>query len=222
MTRLLCLLVALGLLGAPAVAYADGDPASDILLQDDVFFPYAPKTAPRLSRALTGVLRRTRRAGYPMKVALIESPNDLGADGGLFGDPISYANVLATELLTLRHGYPSEPLHLLVVMPNGFSGVGLGNRVDAALRPIKLDAAAQSDGLARAAIEAVARIATLDGHPTAIPPEAKLALSPRHQSTTRPGPSALPFVLPVAAIAIVLLIGGRLAQRRERRAPHDA
>jgi GNAT superfamily N-acetyltransferase len=213
--RLACLALALALL-APATARADGDPASDVLLQDDVFFPYAPKTAPRLSGTLKSVLRRTRRAGYPMKVALIESANDLGAAADLFGQPQEYANVLSNELRTIRHGHAAQSLHVLVVMPAGFSGTNLGDRVDEALAPIRIDAAAQSDGLARAAIEAVARIASANGHPMAIPAVAKLPLAPRHESTKRSGTSALPFLLPVAAIAVGLVVAGWLSRRRGR------
>ena len=46
--RLLCvaaigvLLVAAVTVSYPAVAFADGDPASDVLLGDNVFYPYSP------------------------------------------------------------------------------------------------------------------------------------------------------------------------------------
>jgi len=118
--RLIALVAAFALLVFPAAASADGDPASDVLLSQDVFFPYAPKTTSRLRDALTGLLQRTRKSGYPMKVALIESPGDLGANGALFDRPLDYANLLAQELRTLRHGNAGgEELHLLVVMPAG-------------------------------------------------------------------------------------------------------
>jgi hypothetical protein len=214
--RLLCVLAALVLLTAPATAHADGDPASDVLLQDDVFFPYAPRTAPRLSEALTRLLARTRREGYPMKVALIESPNDLGVNSNLFYEPGAYGNLLSSELRTMRHGHVTETLHLLVVMPSGFSGTGLGDGVDAALAPVKIDTAAQSDGLARAAIEAVARIATSNGHPTPVPAVAKLPLAHRHESTARSGTSPLPFLLPIVVIAGGLVAAGWLTRRRSR------
>jgi hypothetical protein len=217
--RLIALVAALTLLASPAVARADGDPASDILLGEDVFFPYAPETAPRLSDALTGLLERTRSAGYPIKVALIESEGDLGANADLFGRPLDYANLLADELRTLRHGRAGdEELHLLVVMPSGFSGSGLGARVDEALEPVRIEAAAQSDGLARAAIEAVARLASVNGHSTPIPPEAKLALAPSDESTERSSPSVLPFVLPFGVVTIAIAFAGLIAARRRRQA----
>lgn len=217
------LVVAFALLAFPAAAAADGDPASDVLLSQDAFLPYAPKTAPRLGNALTNLLKRTRQAGYPMKVALIESPGDLGANGTLFGRPLDYANLLAQELGTMRHGNKAgEELHLLVVMPAGFSGTGLGDRVDQALAPVRIQADAQSDGLARAAIEAVARLASANGHSTPIPPEAKLALAPRAQSTKRSGTSVLPFVLPLAVLTIALVVTGLVGARRRRRAEGSA
>ena len=219
----IALLAALASLAYPGAARADGDPASDVLLVQDVFFPYAPKTAPRLGDALTRLLKRTRSAGYPLKVALIESPGDLGANANLFGQPRAYANLLAEELRTLRHGRPSEDdLHLLVIMPSGLSGAGLGERVDEALAPVRIEAAAQSDGLARAAIEAVARLASVNGHPTPIPPEAKLRLAARHESTKRSGTSVILFVLPFALVTIGIAIAGLVAARRERDAGRSA
>src|SRR5205085_7489108 len=40
---------------APAAAHADGDPASDFLLQQDAYYPYAPKTSPQMRKALDGL-----------------------------------------------------------------------------------------------------------------------------------------------------------------------
>jgi hypothetical protein len=215
--RLIAVVTALALLACPAAARADGDPASDILLGQDAFFPYAPATAKRLSGALTGLLERTRKSGYPIKVALIESEGDLGANADLFGRPLEYANLLADELRTLRHGKDGgEDLHLLVVMPTGFSGAGLGARVDEALGPVRIESAAQSDGLARAAIEAVARLASVNGHPTPIPPEARLALAPRNESTKPSGSSVLPYVLPFGVITIAVAVASLVAARRRR------
>ena len=213
---LIALVAALALLASPPAARADGDPASDVLLAQDVFFPYAPKTSPRLRQALTALLDRTRRAGFPFKVALIESPGDLGANADLFDHPILYAALLSRELRTLRHGKPADgAVHLLVVMPHQFGTAGLGDRTAATLAPVQIDAAAQSDGLARAALGAVARLASSHGHDTPIPPEAGLALAPRHESTKRPGRSVLPFVLPV----VLILLIGVLARRRSRHNP---
>src|SRR3712207_1066609 len=160
------------------MARADGDPASDILLTDDIFFPYSPPVSERLKTALEKVVRDARRAGYPMKVALINTEADLGAYPQLFNQPAQYSELLSRELSTLNpHGDPVKDPHLLIVMPVGFGGDNLGEGVDRALAPIEIDAEGGSDALAQAAMAAVARIATENGHPIDIPPEATIALS---------------------------------------------
>ena len=76
-------------------------------------------------------------------------------------------------------------------MPTGFGGDNLGANVDAALKGIKIDEAAKSDGLIQAALVAVARVATSNGHPTPVPPEAKATLSASKSSSERSTPSVL-------------------------------
>ena len=215
--RLACLLAAVGALAAaPAPALADGDPASDFLLQQDSFYPYAPKTSGAMRKALDGLLKRTRQAGYPMKVALIESRSDLGAYPNLFSDPQRYANLLAQELQTITHGAKAaDQLHLLVVFPSGFAGSGLGDKVNGALAPLSVNADAQSDGLAQAAMQAVARLATANGHPTPAPPEAKARLAATHKSTKRSGPPVFVFIVPVLLVVGAAVVAGRLSARRD-------
>jgi hypothetical protein len=195
---------------APAGAGADGDPASDVLLAQDVYYPYAPKAARPLSSALDALLKRVRAAGYPMKVALIETPADLGAYPNLFGDTQSYANLLSKEI-----AFNSHP-HLLVIMPSGFAGDNLGSKVDSALRGIAIDQDAQSDGLVTAALSAVARLATANGHPTPVPPQAAARAAPSKASSKRSTPSLLvyggPVLLALLAVGGLLLVG----RRRER------
>jgi hypothetical protein len=196
----------------PAAAVADGDPASDVLLAQDVYYPYAPKVSPQMTKALNGLLGRVRKSGYPMKVALIQTPSDLGACPNLFGDTQNYANLLAREI-----AFNSHP-HLLIVMPTGIGGDNLGANVDSALKGIKIDDAAKSDGLAQAALAAVARIATANGHQTPVPPEATAALSASKASSKRSTPSVLVYGGPVlvALIAVGALIWvGRRKEREE-------
>ena len=68
----------------------------------------------------------------------------------------------------------------------------------------------------------MARLASINGHPTPIPPEAKLALAPRHESTKRSGSSVLPFVLPFGVVTIAIAVGGLVAARRRRHAERSA
>ena len=212
---LLALVAAVGAVLPPS-ARANGDPPSDVLLSQDVYFPYGPPTDPRLRDAVTRLLRRTRAAGYPMKVALVTSEADLGSYGRLLlQPPQAYAEVLASELRTVRHGRArTEALHLLVVMPFGFGGTNLGDRVDEALAPVPIEDSAGSDGLAKAALEAVARIATANGHRIAVPPEADVAVAPRGDKPGDSRSSLLLFFLAPAVALLVALVVGRYAGRR--------
>ena len=93
---LAAVLVAVSAATAPA-ARADGDPASDILISRDVFFPYAPPTSNGVAQALLELTRRTRRAGWPIKVAIIATPQDLGSAGSLYASPQPYTNALTRD-----------------------------------------------------------------------------------------------------------------------------
>jgi hypothetical protein len=214
MPRRACLLaLAIALTGAPA-ALADGDPASDALPAQDAFYPYTPQVSKPLVTALAALLKQVRAAGFPMKVALIESPGDLGSYPTLFNSPQRYADLLASELPTQAGRNAAGAVHLLVVMPGGFGGEHLGAGVNRALDPVNIDVAASSDGLARAAIEAVARLATVNGHRTAVPAVAgdPAPAGPGGGS----GTSAWVFIGPLAAL--VLAAAGAAVVLRRRRA----
>lgn len=162
--RATALLTAIAVLLAPAAARADGDPASDVLLIQDAYLPYFPAPVKPLAQTLTRLLAQVRKAGYPMKVALIQSAGDLGAYPQMLGKPAPYANLLASEIV-----FKVKQPHLLVVMPDGFAGRNLGPEAAGLLAKITIDQSAKSDGLVRAALEAVARLATANGRPTQVP-----------------------------------------------------
>jgi hypothetical protein len=150
--------IAIALASVPA-ARANADPASDVLITQNVFFPYQG-VSESLGRELTKLTGRAEDAGYPIKVALIASPDDLGLVTSLWEKPKMYAPFLGRELLFVyRHT-------LVVVMPNGF-GVYRDNqdvtREEQLLSRIRI--ASGTDGLARAAIFAVRRLAAASGHP---------------------------------------------------------
>ncbi|HEY7603172.1 MAG TPA: hypothetical protein VH760_02835 [Gaiellaceae bacterium] len=145
--------------GGPAasISRADGDPASDVLLLQNVYFPYrvpSPGVRAELQRAADAVYAR----GDRVKVALIYAVEDLGAIPSLFGQPAEYARFLGAELGLWYVG------PLLVVMPAGF-GVWDGGRSTAAedrvLRAVPLSASSP-DALARAATTALQRLAAAD------------------------------------------------------------
>ncbi len=163
-TRDLCCALALAVslaLGAATGARADGDPASDILLVQNVFYPYEPSTSVALQRRLDGAAAAAATAGLPIKVALIASPVDLGAVSSLWGKPQQYAGYLDDELSS------TGPEPLLVVMPDGYAARSLTRREMAALAALPLPSGRTSDALASAALTAVRRIAAADGHPLA-------------------------------------------------------
>lgn len=151
-----------------------------------------------------------------MKVALIDSQGDLGSYANLFNSPQRYADLLASELPTQSDKKVTDAFHLLVVMPGGFGGEHLGDGVNSALDPIQIDVTAGSDGLARAALEAVARLATVNGHKTAVPPEAKAPGPPG--TGAGGGTSALVYVIPAAVLILAAAAAGFVLRRGRRAA----
>jgi len=139
-------------LSAPVVR-ADGDPASDYLLLQNVYLPVqAPSQA--ASAALEQAADEVYAHGDRVKVALIYTADDLGAIPSLYGEPDEYAHYLGVELGLWYLG------PLLVVMPAGF-GVYDGGRSTAAeeqvLRSVPLSAASP-DELTRSATVALQRL----------------------------------------------------------------
>ncbi len=201
----LVVLLGAGTLSAPTVAGADGDPASDYLLAQNVFYPYQPPVAQSLQRVLNAETAATKRAGLSLKVALIHSPADLGAIPTAFGRPHEYADFLDHEI-SFRGPQP-----LLVVMPDGYGVAGLPAAVSAAVPSLRLPAGRTSDDLARAAVPAIARIAAATGHPIAAP----AVPSPGSGAATAGGRPL--WVIGVAlAVAALAAAGGVLSLRRRR------
>jgi hypothetical protein len=145
-------LVAAGV--AAGSARADGDPASDMLVIQNVFLPYtAPSHAATL--ALTDEVSAAYAAGFRVKVALVSTRIDLGAIPSLFDKPSQYAAFLGQELA----GFYIGPL--LIVMPSGY-GIYDGGRSTAAERGVlgRLTApgSAKPDVLAGAATRALTQL----------------------------------------------------------------
>lgn len=148
----LAAVVAVGALLAP-VSRADGDPASDTLLVQSVYFPYdTPSQSAEL--ALQHVVDGVYTHGNRVKVAVVFDQTDLGSIPSLFGHPTDYAHFLGIEL----HLWYVGPL--LVVMPAGF-GIYDGGRStapeEAILRSLHVDASSP-DGLTRSATTAVQQL----------------------------------------------------------------
>ena len=63
---------------AVPVARADGDPASDYLISEQVFYPYYSNTPKAGVAQLEATVADANKSGYTIRVAVITSPYDLG------------------------------------------------------------------------------------------------------------------------------------------------
>ena len=147
----LTLLVAVAALaGLATSARADGDPASDVLYFQDVYLPYA-KPAAEAAAKLTSTVAAANKAGFRIKVAVIQAEQDLGSVPSLFDRQDLYARFLGAELKTF---YAQR---LLIVMPAGFGIYDGGKATDAdraALAGVTI-ASPSPDDLTAAATSAV-------------------------------------------------------------------
>lgn len=199
--RTALLLAAVACLAVPSAASADGDPASDVLLGTSVFYPYSPAVPGSLQSRLNAETAAAARAHFPIKVALIASPTDLGVIPGLFGKPQQYADFLDQEI-----SFQHKQL-LLVVMPDGYGVQGLPPAATRAAPGLTKPTGTQTAALAAAAVTAVGRLAAAAGHPVT-------GASTPAAGGTGGGSSPLPVV--IVAVAAVLLAGGVLGLRRRR------
>jgi hypothetical protein len=184
---------------APAAATADADPASDVLLQANVFYPYTVTISPALRRTLNQEVAAAHGAGFPIKVALIVHAYDLGAIPTLFGQPKRYAKFLDTEISFQK----LQPV--LIVMPAGLAGSGLGQPATAVLGKLPPPANAQPDTIAQATISAVPLLAAAAGHPIGGGGKAPATSTASGSSAALPIGIAVAIALVLAALAFVTL-----------------
>jgi hypothetical protein len=156
---------------SPGRARADVDPASDVLATQPLFLPQDGGLTLRQEAELDGLVTAARTDGYPLRVALIASPTDLGSVTELWRQPENYAHFLGQELSLVYRGT------LLVVMPDGF---GLYGRAASAERAALAGSAVTSGGLGARAITAVRHLAAAAGHPLRV----SVGLPPRSSSGT--------------------------------------
>jgi len=113
--------VAVVLVLAPA-ARADGDPASDYLLNGLSFLsPYDGHISTAQQKRLEAMLQSSKEQGFPLRLAVVVTRYDLGAVPILYRKPQTYAKFLAQEDF---YFWKDE---LLVVMPNGYGLYKLKN-----------------------------------------------------------------------------------------------
>jgi hypothetical protein len=160
LARRVALAAAVLLLCTPAVARANGDPASDYLLVQSIFLPFNAKIDPKASAQLSDVIRAANKAGFRIKVAVIGTRYDLGTAFSLFNKPQRYAQFLGLELSFQYHD------RLLVVMPSGYGYSTNGKPNAAGIRVLKTLPAPGPDPTkeVEGATVAIRRLAAAEGH----------------------------------------------------------
>ena len=136
-----------------SLAHADGDPASDVLPTDSVYFPINAPSQDAQS-ALTSAVDAVFANGNRVKVAVIATAEDLGAIPSLMNKPDDYAKFLGQEL----QGFYIGPL--LIVMPNGWGMYDGGRTISAengVLSGMSVNGSSV-DNLVRSATSAVQRL----------------------------------------------------------------
>jgi hypothetical protein len=199
--RLAIVVIAAVCLATPAAAWANGDPASDYLLTQPLFLPFTTNIDRGEVTRLAGLLKNANEQKYPIRVALILTPSDLGTAFSLFRKPQKYAEFLSLELAFVYRD------RLLVVMPNGY-GYAVNGKPDkkasvvlAKLPPPGADATKE----VTAAIAAVQALAKANGIELVVPKQSG-------GSATRDR-----ITIAAAATAGIALIAAFVLYRRQRR-----
>jgi hypothetical protein len=188
------LVVALAAGWVPAAAQADGDPASDVLVTQTLFLPWDAGVSAGQQAQLTALLSESEHDGYPLRVALIASPADLGSVTELWHRPQSYADFLGDELSLVYRGT------LLVIMPDGFGLYRLNGSLgpeQAALTGLRQAVAGAS--LGTAALLAVQHVAAAAGHPLSIP------RGVRAPTTAAGSPNAIAWIVFAIGAALIAI-----------------
>jgi len=196
-------------LAAPTAALADADPASDVLLGTSVFYPYQPAVPAALQKRLNAQVAAAARAHFPIKIAIIASPIDLGAIPNLFGKPQQYATFLDQEI-----SFNSKQL-LLVVMPAGYGSAGLPAASRAVVSSLAKPTGQTGGALTNETLAALPKLAAAAGHPIASVP------AETGGGSSGGSPVALIAILAVVAVALagtVIALRRRASVRRRRAA----
>ena len=201
---LAALAVVLAVAAPPALA--DGDPASDYLLSRPSFLsPFDGHIPAAEQTAINALLQSAKAKGFPIRLALIVTPYDLGSVPILFDKPQTYAKFLGEE------DYYYWKDELLVVMPNGY-GIYKASNLPAA---------------DKAVIAALPKLDTRDGAALGLAAETALrALAAKHNITlaaagaTSGGSSSSTDRVEIAGGAVVLCALGLGAWAFWRRRGH--
>ena len=188
-------------------AWADGDPASDFLIANQVFLTSQSASVSPAERQLAAVVRAANRRGFAIRVAVVSSEYDMGSITALWRKPGIYARFLGLELESAYRG------RLLVVMPNGFGFNWPGHSPAAADRLLAaVSLGAGVDGFAEGAQRAVGRLASAAGVTLAPVPA-----SVRSRSASAGGVDIAVLIgvaIGVLALIAMLVLGVPRARRR--------
>jgi cytochrome oxidase Cu insertion factor (SCO1/SenC/PrrC family) len=190
------------------VARADGDPASDFLVANQVFLSSQSTGVSPAQRQLVAAVAAANRAGFAIRVAVIASDYDLGSVTELWDQPRTYARFLGVEL-----SLADMRQRLLVVMPNGFGFNWPGHPTAGTYRllaTVPVDSRAGAD-LAAPAEVAIRRLARASG--IALPPSQPAAGG----GSARPGSAAALTIIGAVAGGIAALVAFAIVVTRVRR-----
>jgi hypothetical protein len=183
-------------------ALADGDPASDVLIVQKVFYPYYSNTPKASVEQLNTTVTDANKKGFPIRVAVITSPYDLGAVSALWEKPQPYARFLALELAFVYKG------RLLIVSPKGYGFVDGTKPVPAKLALVRtVPLGTGNQGLVESADRAVRLLAAKAG--VRLPPPAPKSGGSSSSTDT--------IVIAIAAVLGALLVVAVEVLRRRRR-----
>jgi cytochrome oxidase Cu insertion factor (SCO1/SenC/PrrC family) len=207
------LIVALALTGATSAPYAraDGDPASDFLLGNQVFLTSQSVPVTATQRQLLALVSAANRAGFSIRVAIVPTAYDLGSITPLWRKPGIYARFLGIELSSAYNG------RLLVVMPGGlgFNWPGHSSAPDYRLLAA-VPVGATPDALA-AAVQAAVRRMAIAGGVTLAPVPATSRRAPARSGGRDVAVIAGAAAAALAAMAALgLIVTGRRRRRRMR------
>jgi hypothetical protein len=156
---------------AANAASAHGDPSTHMLESENLYPAVASRPSQALELRLIGLLRAAAAQGYPVKVALIASADDL-EEASMLARPQAYAEYVQREL----GGASTLRAPLVVIGPSGFGVSGRelrdgrlrsirGTTAWPPLRGLSVPPGADGDALARTALAVVRRATSAAGRP---------------------------------------------------------
>jgi hypothetical protein len=196
----LAVLMGLVALLMPGTAKANGDPASDVLLTDQVFLPFEAPISDTAKKNLRDTVAEANKKGFKVRVAVIAFTSDLGTATALWAHPEDYSKFLGKEIAFVT----TDPL--LVAMPAGFGfydqdrPVASEQQVLAKVKPGKIPTA-----LAESTAAAVRALAAAKG-----------MTLPKPSSGSSGAHDRLILGVAVAAFLLILVVPARLVRRRSR------